>query len=615
MKSIHRVAVAIGASALFSFATQTQAADTLAPSAPSSLESVSRTCNSIDLTWVGSLEPEADEAQSGIERYEIRNTVNNARIYSGTGASGSAPWTYLENRGSYFARYARITGLRPGAVYEFSITAVDRSGNRSAARTFPLVNVLNGAARCADVTPPSVPDIQASTFVAPNCHEIVGQIAPSTDAASGIEGYFVYLDGIRSDFPRRGVLSSHLRGLTPGREYKLALQAVDGAGNQSAISSQVALRMPACTAPLSGLLNVWAQGFHFKGEAVPTYDPVSTIKTVLFDADGKNLTNPFNVDGYLREVSFGTLGLKEPTVLVRWTQLPRTAAEYQCTHRDGLFTGCDTFAIAADARVAHPLHATLERTFPLRVYFVQQLSGNLSSPSTNAYVVSGITTDVGATSVIAATPIRNALTQHYPSGMTFRCPGPGTGTPDGYGNVPAYSQDAVFGCSHEVVDLSVEIDEWSRRMPHPAALWKYWQGWMPESETARVTAPFSGYIGAVDRKHTADKLLLIPVATAGTSGSANTPSYSVEYVSGTGRNAGQTTGLAIRYFGDVATQGGGGWLKRIDTLKPGESFVDPYRGIKIELVRTVSNLLAQVRVCNTATGVAADGSFSSVCIN
>lgn len=177
--------------ALFSLASPVQAADTLAPWAPESLQAVSRTCNSIDLTWAGSNEPEADEAQSGLARYEIRSTTNNARVYNGTGDSGSAPWTYLQDSGT--ARYARITGLRAGSVYEFSITALDSAGNRSAVRKFPLATVLSGAPQCSDVTPPSVPNIQASSFSAQSCHLATGSIAASTDTGSGIELSLIHI--------------------------------------------------------------------------------------------------------------------------------------------------------------------------------------------------------------------------------------------------------------------------------------------------------------------------------------------------------------------------------------------------------------------------------------
>jgi hypothetical protein len=369
--------------------------------------------------------------------------------------------------------------------------------------------------------------------------------------------------------------------------------------------------MPSCTAPVSGLLSVWVQAFYFKGESVPAYDHVEMSKNLLFDADGTNLSNPLNVDQYLRETSYGKLGLKSPSVFVRWTQLPRTAAEYRCTLAEGQFRGCDTIAISIDARTAHPAHETIERSFPLRVYFVDRLTHYVWSDGGSVTMGIGAT-EVGRTSLQAAPLILDSLMRYMPNAITTRCTGPGTGSWDGVGNVPKFSHDAVFGCFTGFVDFSVRVDEDSRRMPHQAALTKYWNGWIPEAETLRTTPPYTGTIGAMDRKHTLKKLLLIPMAPAGTSSSVNTPTYSLEYVSGSGLNAGQQAGLVIRYFGNAMPAGGA--LQRIDVLSPGESFVDPYRGIKIELLQTISNLIAQVRVCNTAPGVAADGSFSSVCV-
>jgi hypothetical protein len=124
------------------------------------------------------------------------------------------------------------------------------------------------------------------------------------------------------------------------------------------------------------------------------------------------------------------------------------------------------------------------------------------------------------------------------------------------GNVPKFSHDADFGCATGFIDFSVRVDEDSRRMPHQAALWKHWNGWISESETLRTTPPYTGTIGAVDRKHTLKKLLLIPMAPAGTSSGVNTPTYSLEYVSGAGLNAGQQTGVVIRYFGNALPAGG-----------------------------------------------------------
>lgn len=595
------------------FSTLAQAADTLPPSAPMSLAAISRNCSSIDLTWIGSQEPEADEAQSGLLRYEIRTTTNKARVYSGTGEAGAIPWPYLQIPGAGPGRFARINGLQPGAVYEFTITAVDLAGNRSAARKFPIATVLSGAPQCADTTAPSAPTLEASALSALNCHEATGSIGAAMDAGSGIEGYFVHLDGVRTQFVAADSRRPYLRALTPRREYRVTVQAVDFAGNLSPMSAPAFLRMPECTAPVSGLLNVWVQAFYFKGESVPAYDHVALAQTVLHDADGANLANPLNVDHYLRESSYGKLGLNSPSVFVRWTQLPRTAAEYNCTFREGEFRGCNNIAISMDAATSHPLHETIARVFPLRVNFVDRFAGYSWSQGGPALVTLGMSSDAGAQSLRATPLILESLMQYTPLASSIYCSGPGTGAADGWGNVPKHAQDANFGC-FAGADPSVRVDEASRRMPHPAGLWKFWNGWIPEAETMSITPPFSGFLGAVDRKHTLDKLLLIPMTPAG-SGAAGAPTYSMEYVSGAGSNAGQQTGLVIRFFGDARPPGDNGTLKRVAILAPGESFVDPHRGIRIQLVQALGNVLAQVRVCNTAPGVAVDGSFSSVCVN
>jgi hypothetical protein len=146
-------------------------------------------------------------------------------------------------------------------------------------------------------------------------------------------------------------------------------------------------------------------------------------------------------------------------------------------------------------------------------------------------------------------------------------------------------------------------------------LWKYWFGWTPEAEIRRLAPPFTTAIGPADRTTTVTKLLFVPVAPMGMSPTANTPQYTLELITGAGLNAGQDKGLAIRYIGNALPQNRVNVVKYIDTLKAGETFVDPHRGIKIELIRVLSGLVAQIRVCNTTPGVASDGSFSSTCIN
>ena len=613
VKSIHRMAVATGATALFSFAPQIHAADTLAPQAPQIVGAVSRNCTSIDLTWQGGYEPEADEAQTGLARFEIRSTSNQFRVYNGTGSNDTVPWTYLRDNLNRPVRYARIGGLKPGAAYEFSVTALDKVNNRSAARVFPIVTVLSGAAQCSDVTPPPTPDINNLQFYSTStCHDAEGAITDLADA--GLEGYFVYLDGVRASFAPSPSPRVRLSSLTPRRQYQVALQAVDKAGNVSPISAQRALSVPACAPRLTGELNVWSQAFYFKGDAVPAAARLAYIPKILHDANGANVENRFNVDRYLRESSFDTVGLKNPAVNARWTQLPKTAAEYGCTLQNGEYWGCSPTAIVEDARVAHPLHATIEIAYPLRVYFVDRLNASVTGSGEHPHVLTGLFPDLQAVSIRSAPMIRDALTQQYAGNASrLHCPGPGTGNPNGSGNAPALAQDVGFGCFDGGTDFSVTPNEFTRTLPHPSAVWKHWLGWIPGGQVTRAIPPFSGLVYAADRKSSLVQLLTVPVPASG--GRPDTPSYALEYISGMGLNAGQPTGLAIRYFGNVLAGHDMGSLRHIDTLAPGESFVDPHRGLKIELLRTLSGIAAQVRVCNTTPGVASDGSFSSVCLN
>ncbi|MFI9845073.1 fibronectin type III domain-containing protein [Nonomuraea sp. NPDC051941] len=217
--------------------------DTGAPTVPAGLRVTSYSHTEISVAW----QPSTDD-----------NAVTGYGIYVGG----------VKRGGDVTGTFANITGLAASTSYSITVDAVDAVGNRSAVssavvqqtaappaagaltRTFPNltagrtylveVDAVDGtgsrSARASlqvstDSEPPTVPPNLRVTAVAGTQISVAWD--PSTDAVTGVAGYGVYLDGAQAAATHPG-LGWTFNGLTPGQNYLIEVDAVDGAGLRSA---------------------------------------------------------------------------------------------------------------------------------------------------------------------------------------------------------------------------------------------------------------------------------------------------------------------------------------------------------------------------------------------
>ncbi len=127
-----------------------------------------------------------------------------------------------------------VDGLEPGSDYSIFVVAEDRAGLLS----FPS-EVLTARTYGEDTAPPSPP----STVTAVTVSDLAVEIAWSgaTDGQSVVASYNIYLDGRKYNpepwYDERIVLQN----LEPATEYGITVEAVDGGGNVSAMSSPLAI--------------------------------------------------------------------------------------------------------------------------------------------------------------------------------------------------------------------------------------------------------------------------------------------------------------------------------------------------------------------------------------
>jgi len=191
-----------------SSATTQSLADTQAPSIPANLAANVVSDSQIDLSWSASTD------NIGVAGY---------RVYR-DGALAATPTGTLVS----------LTGLAPGTLYSFTVSALDAAGNASAqsaalsAKTPPPVDTL----------PPSVPSgLAASAITAVSL--TLSWNASSDD--TGVAGYRVYRDGVLA--VSSAGPSVQLTGLTPATLYSFSVAAFDLAGNTSAPSVALPVTM------------------------------------------------------------------------------------------------------------------------------------------------------------------------------------------------------------------------------------------------------------------------------------------------------------------------------------------------------------------------------------
>ncbi|CAH1202544.1 hypothetical protein PAECIP111893_01827 [Paenibacillus plantiphilus] len=127
--------------------------------------------------------------------------------------------TQLKNKTSLV-----VTDLKPNTLYTFAVTALDRSGNRSAAGTVQVTTMV-------DNTAPSVPTgIQINSYTTDS---ISLTWKASTDNTV-VAGYDIYRDGVLAG---SSLLPTYVVvGLQPNVTYTFTIKAKDAVGHSSAFS-------------------------------------------------------------------------------------------------------------------------------------------------------------------------------------------------------------------------------------------------------------------------------------------------------------------------------------------------------------------------------------------
>jgi len=175
--------------------------DTQPPAAPSALAVTSATETSLAISWTKSTD------NVGVTQYTIY--LDGAA----KGVTSSSAYT--------------LQDLSCGKTYTVAVDASDAAGNRS-----QKAQVYLSSAACADGVAPSSP---ASVTAASRSQTSISLLwSPSSDNV-GVAGYGVYRSGAR--VAQTGGTGFTVTGLTCGTDYSLGVDAYDGSGNRSSIST------------------------------------------------------------------------------------------------------------------------------------------------------------------------------------------------------------------------------------------------------------------------------------------------------------------------------------------------------------------------------------------
>ncbi len=197
------------------FKTATSTPDTQAPSAPTSLNSPSKTATSVSLAWTASTD------NVGVTGYDI---------YNGNTLAGSSNTTSFT-----------VTNLSASTAYSFSVKARDAAGNVSPASNTLAVTT----ATASDSQAPSVPTNLAASSITSSGFTLSWNA--STDNV-GVTGYEVFRNG--ASIGTTASTSLAVTGLAASTAYSMSVRARDAAGNNSATST--ALSVTTASGPVAG---------------------------------------------------------------------------------------------------------------------------------------------------------------------------------------------------------------------------------------------------------------------------------------------------------------------------------------------------------------------------
>ncbi|GFZ31506.1 hypothetical protein CSC2_20320 [Clostridium zeae] len=227
--------------------TVTTLADTTAPSAPTSLNVVSKTCISVNLSWAAATD---NIAVSGYE------------IYKGSTKVG-------ETNGLTYT----VSGLTPNTAYSFTVKAKDAAGNLSQASTSLSVTTT------ADTTAPTAPI--NLTVVSKDYASISLSWTASTDNV-GVVAYDIY-KGTTKVGQTNGETTYTVNGLSPDTSYSLTVKARDLANNTSSASAALVVKTNAETQPPTVPSNLVVTSHSISEVAISWNQSTDNIAVVGYD--------------------------------------------------------------------------------------------------------------------------------------------------------------------------------------------------------------------------------------------------------------------------------------------------------------------------------------------
>lgn len=169
----------------------------------------------------------------------------------------------------------------------------------------------------SDVIAPTTPAI---TYVSKDTGSITVQLATaSTDADSGVAGYYAYVGSVRQGSLTPYVLGDNITvgALTSNTSYSIKITAVDREGNESAFSNVITQTTNAIvgdtTAPTAGVASFSSSTSNSLTYAFTAgADNVGVSRVDAYDADGttllaSNVTSPYTRGSLTSATSYGTL--------------------------------------------------------------------------------------------------------------------------------------------------------------------------------------------------------------------------------------------------------------------------------------------------------------------
>lgn len=174
--------------------------DTIAPEAPTGLQTTAFTDTTIDIEWDES--PEEDVAGY------------NVYVDGAIEASSVATPSYS------------IAGLLEATSYDIYVTAVDTAGNES-----------NTSITISQTTQDLIPSAPTGLVASPAATEM--GLSWDVSAETDLAGYNIYVDGVKDNTSLITPEAYTVTGLTETTSYEFKITAVDTAGNESTFSTPV----------------------------------------------------------------------------------------------------------------------------------------------------------------------------------------------------------------------------------------------------------------------------------------------------------------------------------------------------------------------------------------